>query len=100
MFVKDFLTSNFNTRVISRGFENEWPANSPDLNPLDYRPWNYLKSQIYSSQRPNSFGDLKVSISNALSSTSKDLLSFTIRNIIFRMKCCIDSKEGHFENFM
>jgi len=31
-FVKDLLTSNFNSRVISIGFENERPANSPDLN--------------------------------------------------------------------
>ena len=43
-FVKDLLTSNFNSRVITRWFENEWPANSLDLNPLDYWLWNHLKS--------------------------------------------------------
>ena len=34
--VKLLLLKTFGNCVISRGFPNAWPANSPDLNPLDF----------------------------------------------------------------
>jgi len=27
-----------------------WPANSPDLNPVDYQIWGKLQEHVYSSQ--------------------------------------------------
>jgi hypothetical protein len=37
--VMQFLEEKFQSRVISRKAEFEWPARSPDLNPLDYWFW-------------------------------------------------------------
>lgn len=31
----------------------EWPASSPDLNPLDYSVWAYLESKVNSRSHPN-----------------------------------------------
>ena len=35
----DWLKSNFPERLISRKSDVPWPANYPDLNPLDYYLW-------------------------------------------------------------
>ena len=34
-------------KVISRGFPNEWPAQSPDLTPLDFWLGSFLKERVY-----------------------------------------------------
>ncbi|XGW34089.1 hypothetical protein V3C99_018121 [Haemonchus contortus] len=31
----------------------EWPASSPDLNPLDYNLWSYLESKAWATPHPN-----------------------------------------------
>ena len=44
-----YLDSQFEDRVISRKSVRgrDWPARSPDLNPLDYFLWGFLKSKVY-----------------------------------------------------
>ena len=44
--VKELLTGTFGSRIISRGFEFEWPPNSPDLSPLDFWLWGVLKDRV------------------------------------------------------
>ena len=39
----------------------DWPARSPDLNPLDFFLWGYLKSQVYSPW-PNKLDELETNI--------------------------------------
>ena len=36
-----YLDRQFEDRVVSRG--RDWPARSPDLNPLDFFLWGFLK---------------------------------------------------------
>ena len=44
---QNFLTS-MNVTFINK---NEWPPQSPDLNPMDYFVWNTLKEMVYAEQR-------------------------------------------------
>ena len=37
---------------------SEWPASSPDLNPLDYSIWSFLESKVNARPHPN-FESLK-----------------------------------------
>jgi len=41
--VRNYLDVVFNDRCIGRKGYIEWPARSPDLSPLDYFLWGYLK---------------------------------------------------------
>ena len=43
-----YLDRQFDGRVISRRAIRgvDWPARSPDLNPLDFCMWGYLKSKV------------------------------------------------------
>lgn len=45
--VRQLLREHFGNRIISRHFEMEWPPRSPDLNPLDFWLWGYLKSSFH-----------------------------------------------------
>ncbi|KAJ4441982.1 hypothetical protein ANN_11846 [Periplaneta americana] len=50
-----YLDRRFPDRWIGRGGPIAWPprSRSPDLNPLDFYLWGYLKSLVYSSPVPD-----------------------------------------------
>ena len=41
------LNELFGNRIVSLGQEHEWPPRSPDLTPLDFFLWGYIKGQVY-----------------------------------------------------
>lgn len=43
------LTQNFEDRWIGRNGPLRWPPRSPDLNPVDFFLWGYIKDQVYST---------------------------------------------------
>lgn len=51
--VRQYLNEIFPNRWIGRRGPVEWPARSPDLTPLDYFLWGYLKSKVYFNRPPN-----------------------------------------------
>ncbi len=51
--VLNFLTQVFPSRHISLKTDFEWPPHSPDLNPLDFFMWGYLKERVYSPPPAN-----------------------------------------------
>ncbi|GFT23418.1 hypothetical protein TNCV_2016771 [Trichonephila clavipes] len=58
--VKEFLKQMYGEeRTISKRFKfPSWPPRSPDLIPVDFRLWGYLKFQVYRS-RPFNLSELK-----------------------------------------
>ena len=46
--IRNFLNSHFPGRWIRRGGPHNWPARSPDLGPLDYCAWGWMKELVYS----------------------------------------------------
>jgi len=46
--VRNFLNYRFPGRWIGRSGPHNWPASSPDLSPLDYRVWGWMKELVYS----------------------------------------------------
>ena len=58
---KTTMKSVFQERVISKGFNLEWPPRSPGLNPCDCWLWGYLKANVYTPS-PTSLNELKQKI--------------------------------------
>ncbi|XP_058808948.1 uncharacterized protein LOC131674347 [Phymastichus coffea] len=56
--VRAYLDAQFPRRWIGRRGEIEWPARSPDLTPLDYFLWDYLKNKVYAT-KPNNIEELR-----------------------------------------
>jgi hypothetical protein len=45
--VMQHINNNFPSRWIDRGGQHNWPPRSPDLYPMDYGLWGWIKSQVY-----------------------------------------------------
>jgi hypothetical protein len=99
------LQMHFQDRVVGLGYPEfygggiEWPAYSPDLNPLDFFFWGYLKDRIY-KDAPRTLGGLETVIGNEISSIKNDLLESAIHNFRIRIRYVIESQGGHFETLV
>lgn len=91
--VKELLRSKFGSRVISRHFEFPWPARSPDLTPMDFFFWGYVKQKVY-SRHIAQVADLKEAISTAIEEIDQDLLGKVVASVPERLKKIIEN-EGH-----
>ena len=49
--------------------QHQWPANSPDLNPLDFFAWGYLPAQV-GKKKPKRLDTLRVAIRQAAEETA------------------------------
>lgn len=98
---RTFLNAHYPNRWIGRMGPIAWPARSPDLNPLDFFLWGYLKMQVYATPVSN----IQVLRDRILEGCEQ------IRNIpgIFenvrqsmRRRCmaCIAAQGGHFEHLL
>jgi len=82
----DILHERFESIIISRGGDVNWPPRSCDLTPLDFFLWGYLKSQIYTRSKPQTIDALKVNITNAIQQIQPDLYEKVIENWTARIR--------------
>ena len=54
----EWLREKFGDCIISRRCDIEWAPHSPDLNPLDFHLWGYLKERVY-ERSPTTLQELK-----------------------------------------
>jgi hypothetical protein len=81
-----FLHDTFDLYVISNQFPDRftcgqnWPLNSPDLNPCDYFLWGFLKEEIF-PKKPQTVMDLRALIIQAWNKRTEDMCCRVINNI-------------------
>lgn len=95
--VRQVLQQNFGDRVISRNFAVSWPPRSPDLTPMDFWFWGYLKSKVYTSN-PRDLSELKDAIKREVIQIPPAMLRSSLLSTISRMQCVIVCEGGHVEN--
>lgn len=95
--VRNFLLNQFNGRLISRGCNNQWPPRSPDLNPLDYWFWGWIKGEIYHHQKPQSLQQLKLRIIEICQKLTPQQLGAAVRNLHIRLQKVLDNDGGIIE---
>lgn len=98
--VRNHLNERFPHRWIGRGSEFAWPARSPDLNPLDFFAWGYMKSLVYGSQVIENRNELFRKIQEAGNIIkNQEEIPFRLRqNIMKRCRKCIEVNGNHIEN--
>ena len=95
--VRDRLIELFRRNVISLGHDIEWPARSPDLTPLDFFLWGYLKGKVYMTP-PNNLEELRIRIERACASLRQtNFLQNSIREMRRRANLCIQRNGHHVE---
>lgn len=98
--VSNYLQLTFPGRWIANNGAVRWPARSPDLTPLDYFLWGYLKDKVY--VRPLvDVEDLKTRIRDECRNISEETLrNVTTRELLHRAECCLEANGGHFEHLI
>ena len=97
--VLDYLNLTFPDKLISLKTEKIWPPHSPDLNPLDYYLWGYLKSVVYKNE-PRTTEELKRYITREIRRITPDVLMAVIENFLCRLQYVKGKRGGWIEHIM
>ncbi len=97
--VVDLLQKTFGDRFISFRTNNEWPPHSPDLSPLDFYLWGYLKDRVYKPS-PKSLEELKVNIRREIRKIDIDTSQAVIGNFKRRCDAVIEQNGRHVEHVL
>ena len=71
----------------------DWPARSPDLNPLDFFLWGYLKAKVYETA-PTILDELEANIRTAIADIDDNLLQRVVSDFRKRCRKCIANNGG------
>jgi hypothetical protein len=75
----------------------QWLARSPDITPLAYFLWRYLKTVVYENP-PINLDDLKNKIIIACNELTEDeIIAATQRELLRRMEACVENNNNNFE---
>ena len=100
-------TAPFNTlrqyllgdRLISRRTDNPWPPYSPDLTPLDYFLWGYLKERVY-EDNPDTIERLKKNVKREIRRIPNDVLERVMDNFNVRVANVIQQRGAWIEHII
>ncbi|XP_011698897.1 PREDICTED: putative nuclease HARBI1 [Wasmannia auropunctata] len=97
--VQQTLNDRFFHKWIGHGGPRNWPARSPDLNPMDFFLWGHLKQYVY--QEPiDDLEELEDKIIEAIATITPNMIISATTNLLRRAQLCIECDGGHFEQFL
>jgi len=81
--------------------KDEWPPNSPDLNPLDFHIWGAMieKYEAY-MPKPTNKAELKIVPEAIWNGLPQEPIKKAILTFRKRLQACIQADGGHFENLL
>ena len=79
---------------------NDWAPHSPDLNPLDFHLWGFLKDRVYENSPKTMIRDLKSAIENKIQSIPHEQCKRVIDNFKQRIDVCIQRGGRHLEHVL
>lgn len=96
--VRNWLNQTFDNWIGRRG-KVEWAPRSPDLTPLDFFLWGYIKHQVYQI-RIRDLAHLEERILEACNEVRQNeaILQNVLHEISFRFQKCYDVRGEHFEH--
>ena len=75
---------------------DEWPSNSPDINPMDFAIWGILKSKVLATPH-KSLDALKRKLIKEWDAIPEKVLRAAVDDVPKRLRACIREKGGYFE---
>ncbi|GBN14509.1 hypothetical protein AVEN_248731-1 [Araneus ventricosus] len=96
--MKQYLVKEFWEQLIGYGGFQEWPPRSPDLTPMDFFLWGYLKQQVCATPPPT-LQDLQRRITDACANMTPTMLHSMQRAVQARVQMCFaDGAKLNIEN--
>ncbi|XP_070524010.1 histone-lysine N-methyltransferase SETMAR-like [Cardiocondyla obscurior] len=96
---RNILREKFSEKWIGLYGPQEWPPRSPDLTPLDFFAWGYLKNKVYKNE-PENAEELKQRIRDACSEIIPRTLKQVRENFMRRVAICLEKNGGHIEHLL
>lgn len=97
--VLGWLQKTSGCKLISFRTDCVWSPHSPDLSPLDFFLWGYLKDKVY-APKPNTLEDLKLAIHRETRNVTPDICRNVINNFKKRLELGIEQKGRHVEHVL
>ncbi|KAJ9592346.1 hypothetical protein L9F63_001115 [Diploptera punctata] len=94
--VRDYLHEVFPGRWIGRGSVRMWAPRSPDLTPLDFFAWGFIKAEVY-RVKIQSIEHLRQRIFTAVARITPAMLERVFRATVERWGLCLDMQGEHVE---
>ena len=98
--VREWMNEKFPERWIGRGGAGDknipWPARSPDLTPMDFFLWGYVKGVVY-NRNYEDITQLKASITSAFQKVTLEMVSSAITSFVKRLGLVLQVNGGHLE---
>jgi hypothetical protein len=91
-----FLEEFFPGRVVSLG---TWPARSPDLTPLDFSIFGFLKTEVF-KEKINNLQELMARITLKCNEITPDILQHIFDNMKRPVVLCMQQNGGHFQHLL
>ena len=89
--------ASYLARVIKKRLA--WPPRSPNLNPLDYHVWGYMKAMVYAHKVNTTEELLQRILSDARSINNAAVLCKFTSCLVTPVRKCIQVDGGHFIQF-
>jgi len=99
LLARRILNQKFPGRWIGLHGPQEWPPRSPDLTPMDFFVWGFLKNKIYVTL-PASQEDLKNRIRNACAEITCAMLNKVRENFMRRIALCLEKNGSYVEHLL
>ena len=99
LLARQWLQEKLSGRWIGRRGPIEWAARSPDLTPLDFFLWGYVKQKVYRHNIKN-LDDLRQIITETIKSISSDVLGNVFFETAKRLQLVLDNNGRHIEQLL
>ncbi|XP_057322509.1 uncharacterized protein LOC130665898 [Microplitis mediator] len=97
--VTEYLNATYPNSWIGRNGPFPWPPRSPDLTPLDFFLWGYMKGVVYETEPEDQF-ETMARIQVAYLNITPDMMEKVRTDLIRRCRLCIQVGGGTFEQLL
>lgn len=97
--VTNFLNERFGGRWMGTRGPIAWPPRSPDLTPLDFFLWGYVKEQVYVRTYEN-VDELRESVIQAFRTIPRGILRKAVNSTVRRSYLCLENGGQLFEQLL
>ena len=95
--VRQYIENIFNGKVIHRFSEISWSPLSPDLTPLDFFLWGYLKHKVYIQRPFQDIDQLERIITEEVRGITPRIIRNVLREFCNRTITCLNRNGGYVE---
>jgi hypothetical protein len=95
--VREYLNTRFSVRWSGRAAPIAWRPRSPDLTPLDFFLWGFVKGRVFVSPIPTNVAGLRTLITAAVAELTPEMLRSVWQDTDYRWDVCRITNGSHIE---